>query len=189
MRSLIDPSVLATLPRREFRAGLYEVVKYGMTSSASLFDRLRRECDAIFAQRTAVLMAIIAESCRIKADVVSADEQESGLRRILNFGHTAGHALEAVTRYRRYRHGEAVAYGMLVAAELGAARGALARPGSGRARRSHRQPGTAAADCRCRRLGDARFDEARQEGGRRAPALRAADRGRGDDDRRRCHRR
>src|SRR5205814_4130229 len=124
---LIDPSVLATLPRREFRAGLYEVVKYGMTSSASLFDRVRGERDAIFARESGVLMAIIAESCRIKADVVSADERESGVRRILNFGHTAGHGLEAVTRYRRYRHGEAVAYGMLVAAELGAARGALAR--------------------------------------------------------------
>jgi 3-dehydroquinate synthase len=125
---VIDPSVLATLPRREFRAGLYEVVKYGMTSSASLFDRVRRDRDAIFAREPQVLMAIISESCRIKADVVSADERESGGRRILNFGHTAGHALEAVTRYRRYRHGEAVAYGMLVAAELSAARGALARP-------------------------------------------------------------
>jgi 3-dehydroquinate synthase len=124
---LIDPSVLSTLPRREFRAGLYEVVKYGMTSSASLFDRVRGERDAIFAREPGVLMAIIAESCRIKADVVTADERESGARRILNFGHTAGHGLEAVTNYRRYRHGEAVAYGMLVAAELGAARGALAR--------------------------------------------------------------
>ncbi len=69
---------------------------------------------------------MIGESCRIKADVVAADEKESGLRRILNFGHTAGHAIEAVTKYRRYRHGEAVAYGMLVAAELAVARGALA---------------------------------------------------------------
>jgi 3-dehydroquinate synthase len=124
---VIDPSVLATLPRREFRAGLYEVIKYGMTSSASLFARLRRERDAIFAREPQALTAIISESCRIKADVVAADERESGLRRILNFGHTAGHALEAVTRFRRYRHGEAVAYGMLVAAELSAARGALAR--------------------------------------------------------------
>jgi 3-dehydroquinate synthase len=122
---VIDPSVLATLPRREFRAGLYEIVKYGMTSSASLFDRLRRDQKSIFARDPAVLTAIISESCQIKADVVSADERESGLRRILNFGHTAGHALEAVTRYRRYRHGEAVGYGMLVAAQLSAARGAL----------------------------------------------------------------
>jgi 3-dehydroquinate synthase len=124
---VIDPSVLTTLPRREFRAGLYEVVKYGMTSSPSLFDRIRHDLGAIFARAPAVLTAIIAESCRIKAEVVSADEQEAGPRRILNFGHTAGHALEAVTRYRRYRHGEAVGYGMLVAVELAAARGALAR--------------------------------------------------------------
>ena len=124
---LIDPSVLATLPRREFRAGLYEVIKYGMTSSATLFDSIRRNRTAIFAQEAAALTAIISESCRIKAAVVSADEREAGPRRILNFGHTAGHALEAVTKYRRYRHGEAVGYGMLVAAQLAGARGALAR--------------------------------------------------------------
>jgi 3-dehydroquinate synthase len=124
---VIDPSVLATLPRREFRAGLYEVVKYGMTSSAPLFDRIKLSRDAIFAKEPSVLTDIIADSCRIKAAVVAADERESGLRRILNFGHTAGHALEAVTKYRRYRHGEAVAYGMLVAAQLGADRGALAK--------------------------------------------------------------
>jgi 3-dehydroquinate synthase len=123
---VIDPSVLATLPRREFRAGLYEVVKYGMTSNAALFDRVRSNRDAIFAKDPDVLRMIITESCRIKAAVVSADERESGPRRVLNFGHTAGHALEAVTKYRRYRHGEAVAYGMLVAAAVAAARGALA---------------------------------------------------------------
>jgi 3-dehydroquinate synthase len=124
----IDPSVLQTLPRREFRAGLYEVIKYGMTSSQPLFERVGRERTAIFSKDSAALAAVIAESCRIKASVVSADEKEAGPRRILNFGHTAGHALEAVTRYRRYRHGEAVAYGMLVAAELGVMRGALAAP-------------------------------------------------------------
>jgi 3-dehydroquinate synthase len=123
---VVDPSVLSTLPRREFRAGLYEVVKYGMTSSRDLFERLGRDRTAIFAREPGVLMAIIAESCRIKASVVTADEKEAGPRRILNFGHTAGHALEAVTKYRRYRHGEAVAYGMLVAAALGVSRGALA---------------------------------------------------------------
>jgi 3-dehydroquinate synthase len=97
-----------------------------MTSSAPLFDSIRRNRTALFAQEASSLTAIISESCRIKADVVSADEREAGPRRILNFGHTAGHALEAVTRYRRFRHGEAVAYGMLVAAELATARGALA---------------------------------------------------------------
>jgi 3-dehydroquinate synthase len=73
-----------------------------------------------------VLGPAIVESCRIKADVVSRDEREGGLRRILNFGHTVGHALEAVTRYRRFRHGEAIAYGMLAAADLAVVRGALA---------------------------------------------------------------
>ena len=124
----IDPSVLQTLPRREFRAGLYEVIKYGMTSSRPLFERVGRERTAIFSKDAAVVEAVISESCRIKAAVVAADEKEAGLRRILNFGHTAGHALEAVTKYRRYRHGEAVAYGMLVAAELAVMRGALAAP-------------------------------------------------------------
>jgi 3-dehydroquinate synthase len=123
---VIDPTVLATLPRREFRAGLYEVIKYGVTSSAGLFDRVSRDRAAIFAREPAALTPVVTESCRIKATVVSADEREAGPRRILNFGHTAGHAIEAVTKYRRYRHGEAIAYGMLVAAELAQARGALA---------------------------------------------------------------
>jgi 3-dehydroquinate synthase len=123
---IIDPLVLGTLPRREFRAGLYEVIKYGMTSSAPLFDRVARDRKAIFARAIESLTPIIAASCRIKGEVVTADEREAGPRRILNFGHTAGHALEAVTKFRRFRHGEAVGYGMLVAAELARARGALA---------------------------------------------------------------
>src|SRR5205085_7674144 len=80
----------------------------------------------VFDRDPAVLVPAIVESCRIKADVVSKDEREGGLRRILNFGHTIGHALEAVTKYRRFRHGEAIAYGMLAAADLSVARGALA---------------------------------------------------------------
>ena len=123
---LIDPLLLRTLPRREFRSGLYEVVKYGMIASRDLFDRMARDLRAIVARDPAVLLPAIVESCRIKAEVVSQDERESGLRRILNFGHTVGHALEAVTRYRRFRHGEAIAYGMLAAADLATARGALA---------------------------------------------------------------
>jgi 3-dehydroquinate synthase len=119
---LADPTVLATLPRREFRAGLYEVVKYGVIASAALFDQVNTSLPALFARDEAVLSQVIAESCRIKAEVVSADERESGLRRILNFGHTVGHALEAVTKYRRFRHGEAVAYGMLAAMHLGVAK-------------------------------------------------------------------
>jgi 3-dehydroquinate synthase len=122
----IDPDLLATLPRREFRAGLYEVVKYGVIASAGLFDRVAANLKAIFARDSAVLLPVIADSCRIKAGIVEQDERESGVRRTLNFGHTAGHALEAVTKYRRFRHGEAIAYGMLVAAELAVMRGALA---------------------------------------------------------------
>jgi 3-dehydroquinate synthase len=122
----IDPVLLKTLPRREFRSGLYEVVKYGVIASRGLFNRVAQHTKEIFAKAPEVLLPVIVESCRIKAQVVSADERESGLRRVLNFGHTVGHALEAVTRYRRYRHGEAIALGMLAAADLGVARGALA---------------------------------------------------------------
>jgi 3-dehydroquinate synthase len=122
----IDPLLLRTLPRREFRSGLYEVVKYGVIASRSLFDLVAHDTKSIFARDPEVLVPAIVESCRIKADVVSKDERESGLRRILNYGHTIGHALEAVTRYRRFRHGEAIAYGMLAAADLAVARGALA---------------------------------------------------------------
>lgn len=115
---IVDPALLSTLPRREFRAGLYEVVKYGVIASRELFEKIDAALPLLFARDTAALVPVIAESCRIKASVVEADERETGLRRTLNFGHTAGHALEAVTKYRRFRHGEAVAYGMLAAAEL-----------------------------------------------------------------------
>ena len=124
---VIDPQWLETLPRREFRAGLYEIVKYGVIASPDLFDRVRRETAAVFERDPAVLVPIIVDSCRIKAAVVAADEREHDLRRTLNFGHTAGHAIEAVTKYRRFRHGEAVAYGMLVAADIAVARGMLGR--------------------------------------------------------------
>ena len=118
-----DPTVLATLPRREFRAGLYEAIKYGVIESRALFDRVSGALTAIFARDVDVLTPIIADCCRIKADVVMSDEREHGRRRILNFGHTMGHALEAVSKYRRFRHGEAVGLGMLAAAELSHARG------------------------------------------------------------------
>jgi 3-dehydroquinate synthase len=123
---IIDPLVLATLPRREFRAGLYEVVKYGTTSSADLFARLESGIREIFKRTPDALVPIIAASCGIKAEVVAEDERESGPRRVLNFGHTSAHAIEAITKYRRFRHGEAVAYGMLVAAEVAVGRGAAA---------------------------------------------------------------
>lgn len=121
-----DPEVLATLSRREFRAGLYEVVKYGMIADRGLFERVAHDLDAIVRREQDALTPVIAACCRIKAQVVAEDERENGLRRILNFGHTAGHAIEAVTKYRRFRHGEAVAHGMLVVADIGVRRGIFA---------------------------------------------------------------
>jgi len=121
----VDPELLATLPRREFRAGLYETIKYGVIASRPLFDVLNESLSAVFARDPAPLMRVIVESCGIKARVVTEDEHETGIRRTLNFGHTVGHALEAVTKYRRFRHGEAVGYGMLAAAHIGASRGAM----------------------------------------------------------------
>jgi 3-dehydroquinate synthase len=120
---VVDPEALATLPSREFRAGLYEVVKYGVIASAPLLDVLEGRLDDILTQRGGALAEVVATCCRIKAEIVSADEREGGLRRILNFGHTAGHAFEAVGGYGRLRHGEAVALGMRVALALGTARG------------------------------------------------------------------
>jgi 3-dehydroquinate synthase len=122
---VVDPRTLVTLPRREFRAGLYEVVKYGVIASADLFEGVRRDLALAFARDEQALAPIIAECCAIKAGVVERDEREHGERRILNFGHTVGHALEALTRYRRFRHGEAVGLGMLAAAKLALARGVL----------------------------------------------------------------
>ena len=118
-----DPAVLDTLSRREFRAGLYEVIKYGVIAEPSLLDRMRATLPAILERDPQAVAPLVATSCRIKARVVSADERESGLRRTLNFGHTVGHALEAATNYQRFRHGEAVGYGMLAALSLGVARG------------------------------------------------------------------
>jgi 3-dehydroquinate synthase len=121
----VDPALLSTLPRREFRAGMYEVIKYGVIASRSLFDRVASTLAPLFARDEQALLPVIRESCDIKLGVVTEDPHERGRRRILNFGHTAGHALEAVTRYRRFRHGEAVAYGMLVAAEIAVTRGTM----------------------------------------------------------------
>jgi 3-dehydroquinate synthase len=121
----VDPQLLATLARREFRAGLYEVVKYGMIASRPLFERVSASIPALFNRSTDALLPVVTESCRIKASIVEQDEHETGVRRLLNFGHTAGHALEAVTKYRWFRHGEAVAYGMLAAAHIAVRRGAM----------------------------------------------------------------
>src|SRR2546425_783096 len=115
---LIDPAALDTLPEREYRAGLFEVIKYGVISSPRLFRVLSDRQNDVAARVAGVVDEIIAESVRIKADVVSADEREGGIRKILNFGHTVGHALEAETAYSRFLHGEAVAFGMQAAVRL-----------------------------------------------------------------------
>ncbi len=116
---LADPEALETLPDREFRGGLAEVIKYGIIADARLFAFLEREWDRLLKRDMHALLHIIRRSIEIKADVVSRDERESSLREILNFGHTFGHALESMTNYKKYQHGEAVAWGMIAAGLLG----------------------------------------------------------------------
>jgi 3-dehydroquinate synthase len=116
---LVDPEVLATLPPREFRGGLAEVIKYGVIADAKLFAFLEQNMPAILARDNGALEHVIRRSIEIKGRVVSHDERESGLREILNYGHTFAHALEAATHYRKFQHGEAVAWGMMCAALLG----------------------------------------------------------------------
>ena len=118
---LIDPVVLTTLPEREFRAGLYESIKCGVIGNPALFDFLANTDPKKLRRNPAKLEWVIAESVKLKAEVVSSDERESGLRRILNFGHTIGHALEAETAYRQFLHGEAVAWGMIAATDISVA--------------------------------------------------------------------
>ncbi len=123
---LIDPEVLETLPDREYRAGLFEVIKCGVIRSPELFGIMAGNSAEVLAREPQTVERIIAESVRIKADVVSQDERESGLRAILNFGHTIGHALEAETGYTRFLHGEAVGFGMIAAVRLALRTGHLA---------------------------------------------------------------
>jgi 3-dehydroquinate synthase len=115
---IADPELLATLPHREYRSGLYEVIKYGAIADPKLFAFLEEHMAAILRRDPKALAYIISRSIAIKADVVSKDEREGGLRQILNFGHTLGHALEAATRYRLFLHGEAIAWGMIAAAMM-----------------------------------------------------------------------
>lgn len=122
---LIDPEVLRTLPEREYRAGLFEVIKHGVIASPDLFRFMNERRSGILSQEPDAVDRIVAESVRIKAEVVSADEKETDLRRILNFGHTIGHALEAETKYSRFLHGEAVAFGMKAATHLAGIAGVL----------------------------------------------------------------
>jgi 3-dehydroquinate synthase len=113
-----DTALLKTLAPEELRSGLAEVIKYGIIRDAGFFELIEDKMESLVKGDMESLCAIIRRCCEIKAEIVSADEREAGLRAILNFGHTVGHALEALTNYRRYRHGEAVAIGMLAAAQI-----------------------------------------------------------------------
>lgn len=115
---LVDPQVLATLPAPEFSAGLYEVIKYAVIGDTTLFRFLERQFAAVKRRQPAALHYALRQCIRLKARVVARDEREQNLRRILNFGHTFGHALEALTHYRGLRHGEAVGWGMIAATRL-----------------------------------------------------------------------
>lgn len=129
---LSDTDVLKTLPERELSSGLYEIVKHAAIRSESLMRYLENRLPDILRCRTREMTHIIVESVRIKAEVVAHDEREAGLRMILNFGHTVGHAFEAATDYRRFKHGEAVAWGMIAAVGFGRRLGYLQTNEAGR---------------------------------------------------------
>jgi 3-dehydroquinate synthase len=127
-----DPELLQTLPLREFRSGIYEIIKYGLIGDAKLFRFLEQNMEKLLRRDPGALDFVIERSILQKARVVSLDERESGLREILNFGHTFAHALESVTRYRKYLHGEAVGWGMIAASKLAVSRGIFPAKDSGR---------------------------------------------------------
>jgi len=116
---LVDPDVLATLHEREYRSGLFEAMKYGVIRNPAIFELMEANREALLRRDGGLLETLITECIRVKAEVVSADERESGERRILNFGHTTGHALEAETDFKRLLHGEAVGWGMIAATLIG----------------------------------------------------------------------
>lgn len=114
----IDCAVLTTLPKREIKAGLAEVIKYGIIKDVKFFNFIEKNIEEIINLNRKFLEEIISTSCKIKAYVVEKDERETDLRRILNFGHTIGHSIETETKYKKYKHGEAVAIGMVGAMKL-----------------------------------------------------------------------
>lgn len=131
---LVDPVVLSTLPKREYRSGLFEAMKYGVIRNPKIFETFEQRRDDILKHDSELLEWLIPECIRVKADVVSSDERESGERRILNFGHTIGHALEAETGYKNLLHGEAVGWGMIAAASIGWQAGITDKQTAGRIR-------------------------------------------------------
>lgn len=133
---ITDPDLLNTLPHREFRSGLYEVVKTGIIADVELFAFLERHMLSCLRRDPETLASVIVRCIRVKANVIGRDERESSLRQILNFGHTFGHALETFTGYRRFLHGEAVGWGMCAATLLALATGRLAARDAARILRS-----------------------------------------------------
>jgi 3-dehydroquinate synthase len=125
---LTDPATLASLPEREFRSGLAEIVKHGIVLDAAYFAEVETSAAAVLGRDLPTLERVIAGSCRLKAAIVERDEREAELRHVLNYGHTIGHALEAVTGYERWTHGEAVALGIVGEARLAERLGLTARP-------------------------------------------------------------
>lgn len=125
---LADPETLSTLPHRDYRSGLYEVIKYAVIADRQLFAYLVRRMPALLRRDPSALAHVIPRCMRSKARIVQKDERESGLRQILNFGHTLGHALETATRYRRFLHGEAIGWGMIAATLLALATNRIPEP-------------------------------------------------------------
>jgi 3-dehydroquinate synthase len=122
---LIDVDVLNTLPKREFVSGLAEVIKHGLIMDDELFKYMESNVSKILDLDLKSIEQIVSRSCKDKATIVEQDEKEHDIRAILNYGHTVGHSIEAVTNYRRFRHGEAVAVGMVVAARISVNMGIL----------------------------------------------------------------
>jgi 3-dehydroquinate synthase len=132
---LAEPAVLGSLSPRVFRSGLYEVAKHGILAGGPLFESLERDLNSVGARDPAALESILGRAVKVKIDVVNRDEREAGLRQVLNLGHTFGHALEAATGYRRFLHGEAVAWGLLAVTLLAERWGRLRPSHAARIRR------------------------------------------------------
>jgi 3-dehydroquinate synthase len=131
---LCDLDTMRTLPEREFRAGLAEVIKYGIIYDARLFAQLERDLPKLLRREPQILAAVVARCCEIKADIVGQDETENGLRAILNFGHTIGHAIENISGYGKFLHGEAIAIGQVATAKLSSELTGLSGNDAGRIR-------------------------------------------------------
>jgi 3-dehydroquinate synthase len=142
---MCDLNTLGTLPMREYRSGLAEVIKYGIIYDATLFARLEKHLDLLLQRELNALGAVVARCCEIKAEVVAQDETEGGLRAILNFGHTIGHALEAISGYGKFLHGEAISIGQVAAARLSVAVAGLPESEAGRIEALFRRAGLPAA--------------------------------------------